>query len=135
MKNLKNGEALISQAVDFYFKCCNGTSIIPEQPNLSDCQIGRKYIYLNNVNGCIAKIRFSSTHLCFFLSDPITGEKKITGEIINPEVNHPSVKNTLSKTKRLIEQCEKLESIYDRNIKLTGKLDFFEKPKKKASKL
>ena len=58
---------LIIQAIEAYFNVCKDctpvfnkdgqliSGLIYQQPALSDCTVGRKYVYLRNCNGEIAR--------------------------------------------------------------------------------
>lgn len=42
-------------AVDAYYRFCDDNGIIFQQPCPYSSVVGRKYVYLNNINGLLAK--------------------------------------------------------------------------------
>jgi hypothetical protein len=56
--NMKTGEdnpELYQEAVDAWLKWCEETGSVPEMPSKYDTFIGKKYVYLQKINGFLAK--------------------------------------------------------------------------------
>jgi hypothetical protein len=56
--NMKSGEdnpELHQEAVDAWLKWCEQTGSVPDASGKYDSWIGKRYVYLGNINGLIAK--------------------------------------------------------------------------------
>lgn len=100
---LKDEEARIVQAIDFYLKTCEKSRVIPQQPDFLTCKIGRKYIRLNYKNGEIAKLRYDKTHLYLELEGESFKEKLKLNDM---NFAIAATRKIISKIRKLIKQKE-----------------------------
>jgi hypothetical protein len=55
MKSILDDLELYQEACDAYFQWCDLTGLDQAQPDKNDSETDRKYVYLRNANGLLAK--------------------------------------------------------------------------------